>query len=82
MPHASRNNPRNHGLSEVRHQRVYTFMRGASVTASRTCPESRNAGYPSSSIARVRDVVNARMPSGYEETMQYGMIAGSLRGRG
>jgi Domain of unknown function (DU1801) len=26
-------------------------------------------------IARVRDVVNARLPRGYEETMQYGMIS-------
>lgn len=26
-------------------------------------------------IARVREVVNARLPPGYEETMQYGMIS-------
>ena len=26
-------------------------------------------------IARVRDAVNARLPAGYEETMQYGMIS-------
>src|ERR1044071_7921868 len=28
-----------------------------------------------SAIARVREVVNAGLPRGYEETMQYGMIS-------
>ena len=26
-------------------------------------------------IARVREVVNTRLPPGYEETMQYGMVS-------
>jgi hypothetical protein len=48
------------------------------VSSSASTVEEYLASLPAdrrAAIGRVRDVVNARLPPGYEETMQYGMIS-------
>ncbi len=47
----------------------FTPGRGVDAYLARL-PDDRRAA-----IAKVRDVINARLPSGFEETIQYGMIS-------
>jgi hypothetical protein len=63
---------------------ISACTRSCVARASQRPELAQSRGTPAipSSIARIRGVVNARMPRGYEESMQYGRIAGSFRGRG
>lgn len=54
------------------------YRSGAMAGSSASTVEQYLAQLPPdrrAAIARVREVVNARLPRGYEETMQYGMIS-------
>jgi hypothetical protein len=54
------------------------YRTGAMVSSAASTVDQYLASLPPgrrAAIARVRDVVNARLPRGYEETMQYGMIS-------
>lgn len=60
------------------YSRVRSIIVGAMVSSAATTVEQYLAALPAdrrAAIARVRDVVNANLPDGFQEGMQFGMIS-------